>query len=97
MECIVLAGGLGTRLRSVTKDVLPKCMAPVNGKPFLHYLFHYLSQQKTDRVIVSLGHKSEAILKWTKKLIWILKWIMFRKRTFRHGRRNTISYKKMQG
>ena len=30
---IILAGGLGTRLRSVVSDV-PKCMAPVAGKPF---------------------------------------------------------------
>ena len=33
-EAIILAGGLGTRLRSAVPD-LPKCMAPVNGKPFL--------------------------------------------------------------
>lgn len=32
-EVIILAGGLGTRLRSVVSDV-PKCMAPVAGKPF---------------------------------------------------------------
>ena len=36
-EAIVLAGGLGTRLRKVVKDV-PKPMADVNGKPFLEYL-----------------------------------------------------------
>lgn len=33
MEVIILAGGLGTRLRSVV-DKVPKCMAPVAGKPF---------------------------------------------------------------
>ena len=33
-EAIILAGGLGTRLRSAVPD-LPKCMAPVGGKPFL--------------------------------------------------------------
>ena len=37
MEAIVLAGGLGTRLRSMVKDV-PKPMADVNGRPFLSYL-----------------------------------------------------------
>lgn len=63
MECIVLAGGLGTRLQSVVQDV-PKCMAPVNGKPFLHYLFHYAEQQGCDRMILSLGHKHEYILQW---------------------------------
>lgn len=64
MECIVLAGGLGTRLRSVTKDLLPKCMATVNEKPFLHYLFQYITAQNAERVILSLGHRSESILEW---------------------------------
>ena len=41
---IILAGGLGTRLRSVVSD-LPKCMAPVNGKPFLDYVIDYFKQQ----------------------------------------------------
>lgn len=66
MECIVLAGGLGTRLQSVTKGRLPKCMAPVNGKPFLHYLFQYLVAQRAERVILSLGHLSESILAWVE-------------------------------
>ena len=44
MEAIVLAGGLGTRLRSVVPD-LPKCMAPINGIPFLSYLIDHLIEQ----------------------------------------------------
>lgn len=63
MECIVLAGGLGTRLQTVVQDV-PKCMAPVDGLPFLHYIFDYLEQQGCDRVILSLGYKHEHILQW---------------------------------
>jgi D-glycero-alpha-D-manno-heptose 1-phosphate guanylyltransferase len=63
MECIILAGGLGTRLRGSIGDQ-PKCMAPVNGKPFLHYLFEYLEQQRCTRLILSLGHKHEAITEW---------------------------------
>lgn len=65
MECIVLAGGLGTRLQSVVEDV-PKCMAPVNGHPFLHYVFNYLEQQGCNRVILSLGYKHQYILDWLK-------------------------------
>lgn len=64
MECIVLAGGLGTRLRGAIGENVPKCMAPVNGRPFLHYLFEYLASQPCERVILSLGHKHEAILEW---------------------------------
>jgi D-glycero-alpha-D-manno-heptose 1-phosphate guanylyltransferase len=57
---IVLAGGLGTRLRSVIND-LPKPMAPVNGKPFLHYIFQYLKQENVREVILSVGYKHEVI------------------------------------
>lgn len=65
MECIILAGGLGTRLQGVIGDQ-PKCMAPVNGHPFLHYLFNYLEKYDCTRVILSLGHKHEAVLEWLK-------------------------------
>jgi D-glycero-alpha-D-manno-heptose 1-phosphate guanylyltransferase len=63
MECIVLAGGLGTRLRGAIGDC-PKCMAPVNGKPFLHYLFNYLQQQGCTKVILSLGYKAGVVTEW---------------------------------
>lgn len=62
-ECIILAGGLATRLQPVVNDV-PKCMAPVVGKPFLSHLFDYLEKQSFDHIILSLGHKSEVVLKW---------------------------------
>jgi D-glycero-alpha-D-manno-heptose 1-phosphate guanylyltransferase len=63
MEAIVLAGGLGTRLRGVIGDA-PKCMAPVNGKPFLAYLLGYLAAQHCSRVILSLGYSSKAVTDW---------------------------------
>ena len=59
-EAIILAGGLGTRLRSVVSD-LPKCMAPVAGKPFLHYVIGYYQKQGIRRFIFSLGYKHEMI------------------------------------
>ena len=40
MEAIILAGGLGTRLRSVVADV-PKCMAPINNIPFISFIITY--------------------------------------------------------
>lgn len=63
MECIVLAGGLGTRLRSEIEDT-PKCMAPINGKPFLAYLFEYLERQFVDTVILSLGYQHQVVSEW---------------------------------
>ena len=62
-ECIILAGGLGTRLQSVVSDV-PKCMAEVAGKPFLSYLFDSAKKQQFDHLILSLGYKSEVVLQW---------------------------------
>lgn len=59
-EAIVLAGGLGTRLRSAVPD-LPKCMAPVAGKPFIAYVIDYFQQQGINRFIFSLGYKHEVI------------------------------------
>jgi len=59
-EAIVLAGGLGTRLRSVVKDV-PKPMADVNGKPFLEYLLRYLQKNGIEKIILSVGYKWEVI------------------------------------
>ena len=63
MEVIILAGGLGTRLRSEVKDV-PKCMAPVAGKPFLWYLLKYLTRFDVSNVILSVGYLREVIFDW---------------------------------
>lgn len=57
---IILAGGLGTRLKSVIND-LPKPMALINGKPFLHYMFLYLTRQQVKKAVLSVGYKSMAI------------------------------------
>jgi D-glycero-alpha-D-manno-heptose 1-phosphate guanylyltransferase len=59
-EAIVLAGGLGTRLRDTVPD-LPKCMAPVAGRPFLFYVINYLRSQGIEKFIFSLGYKHELI------------------------------------
>ena len=55
-EAIILAGGLGTRLRSAVPD-LPKCMAPVAGRPFISYVIDYLRMQGVEKFIFSLGYK----------------------------------------
>jgi D-glycero-alpha-D-manno-heptose 1-phosphate guanylyltransferase len=61
MEAIVLAGGLGTRLRQVVPD-LPKPMAPVAGRPFLEILIGTLAAKGVDRVVLSVGHLAAAIV-----------------------------------
>ena len=66
MVVIILAGGLGTRLRSVVSGV-PKCMAPVGGKPFLWYLLENLRRFEVERVILSVGYLREVIEEWVAK------------------------------
>ncbi len=58
-EAIVLAGGLGTRLRSEVPH-LPKCMAPVNGRPFIAYVTDYFRKAGIRRFIFALGYLHSA-------------------------------------
>lgn len=65
-EAIILAGGLGTRLRSVVPDV-PKCMAQVAGKPFLSYIIDWLLTKEVTKFIFSIGYKKEVISHYLQK------------------------------
>jgi D-glycero-alpha-D-manno-heptose 1-phosphate guanylyltransferase len=65
-EAIILAGGLGTRLRTVVSDV-PKVMAPVAGKPFLHYIITKLIRENVSRIILAVGYKHESIEEFISK------------------------------
>jgi NDP-sugar pyrophosphorylase family protein len=61
MQAVILAGGLGTRLRDVTGVTLPKPMVPVNGKPFLLHLLQMLKRRGITNVLLLLGHGGELI------------------------------------
>jgi D-glycero-alpha-D-manno-heptose 1-phosphate guanylyltransferase len=65
-QAIILAGGLGTRLRSAVPD-LPKCLAPVAGRPFLFHVINYLRSQGVNDFIFSLGYKHELITSYLEK------------------------------
>lgn len=60
---VILAGGLGTRLRSAVPD-LPKPMADVQGKPFLEYLLNYWARQGISKFVLSVGYKRESIFNY---------------------------------
>ncbi len=64
-EAIILAGGLGTRLRESVPDI-PKCMASVAGHPFLTYVIRHLLSQGIEKFIFSVGYKHEAIQDYLK-------------------------------
>jgi D-glycero-alpha-D-manno-heptose 1-phosphate guanylyltransferase len=61
MEAIILAGGLGTRLKSKLTDT-PKSMAPIGSRTFLAILLDELIDQGCDRVILSVGHLRHVII-----------------------------------
>lgn len=61
LEAVVLAGGLGTRLRSVVPD-LPKPLAPVAGRPFLALVLARLAREGVRRAVLSLGYRAEAFM-----------------------------------
>ncbi len=64
MIVIVLAGGLGTRLRSVTGDQIPKAMVPVQGKPFLYWQLNYLRKQGIKRIILAVSFHAGQVIEY---------------------------------
>jgi len=59
--CIILAGGLGTRLRSAVPD-RPKCLAPVGDRPFLDHQIEALLRAGVTDIVLSLGHGADQVL-----------------------------------
>ena len=53
--CIILAGGLGTRLRTAIPNK-PKCLAPINDSSFLEIQLEALVRQGINNIIISLGY-----------------------------------------
>jgi len=61
IDSIILAGGLGTRLRQVVPDS-PKVLALVSGRPILDLIIDWLSGFGIRRIILSLGYKADAVI-----------------------------------
>lgn len=60
MQAIILAGGLGTRLRPLVNDV-PKSMAVVGGRPFIEHLLLQLQRNEFQNVVICAGHRAEQL------------------------------------
>lgn len=60
-QAVILAGGLGTRLRAVVSDV-PKPMAPVAGRPFLEHQMDFWAAQGIRRFVLSVAYLGESIV-----------------------------------
>ena len=61
-QAVILAGGIGKRLRPITEEI-PKPLAPVNNKPFLDYLIQSLIDVKINRILILTGYKARLIEK----------------------------------
>lgn len=60
MQCLILAGGLGTRMRPQTEDV-PKALIPVAGRPFAEHQLTWLAGQGVTRVVYGIGEKGAQV------------------------------------
>ncbi|MEW6540792.1 MAG: nucleotidyltransferase family protein [Bacillota bacterium] len=63
MKALILAGGLGTRLRGLINDI-PKPMAPVAGRPFLEYLILQLRRHGLTEIVLCIGHLGEQVKRY---------------------------------
>lgn len=64
-QAVILAGGLGTRMRPFT-DEAPKPMYPFHGKPFIQYLVEQIKSFGIDRILILLGYLPEKIMDYLK-------------------------------
>ncbi len=60
MQCLVLAGGRGTRMRPAT-DLQPKCLLPVAGQPFVDWQLAWLAAEGVDRVVYCIGYRGDLV------------------------------------
>jgi mannose-1-phosphate guanylyltransferase len=69
MDAVLLAAGLGTRMRPLT-DVLPKCLAPIRGRPLLEYWFRLLFESEVDRVLVNTHAHAHLVEAYVRSSPW---------------------------
>jgi len=66
VQAVILAGGLATRLRPLTKTV-PKAMVPVNGRPFLAHLLELLGNSGITDVVLCVGYMGDQIKEYVRR------------------------------
>ena len=59
---VIMAGGKGSRLLSITNDEIPKPMVPVDGKPLLEYQVEKLKTYGIKKIVMIVGHLGEKIV-----------------------------------
>lgn len=66
MKCLILAAGLGTRLKPLT-DTMPKALVTVNGKPLLAHVIERLKEAGATEIVVNVHHFGEQIIQYLDK------------------------------
>ncbi len=66
MRAILLAAGLGTRLRPIT-DTIPKCLVPINGKPLLGYWLDSLASTSITSILINLHYHADQVRQLIEK------------------------------
>lgn len=69
MRALLLAAGLGTRLRPLT-DRVPKCLVPIRGTPLLEYWFRLLVRGEIERILVNTHYLPEAVSTFVQSSPW---------------------------
>jgi mannose-1-phosphate guanylyltransferase len=65
LRALLLAAGLGTRLRPIT-DTVPKCLVEVNGRPLLDYWIELLSKSGVSNILINLHYLSDLVLAYVR-------------------------------
>lgn len=69
MRALLLAGGLGTRLRPLTNHI-PKCLVPVKGKPLLQYWLELLIPNGVDKILVNTHYLPNPVREFVAASPW---------------------------
>ena len=65
MQCVILAGGLATRMRPFTEHI-PKSLLMAGDLPFVHYQLSWLTRHGVKEVVLCIGYKGEMIREYVK-------------------------------
>lgn len=66
MQCVILAGGLGSRVLDITKNKIPKSLIPIKNIPFIDYQLRYLSKYNFNNIILCVSHLQNQIEDYVK-------------------------------
>jgi len=70
MRALLLAAGLGTRLRPLTNH-LPKCLVPIHGRPLLDYWLEALISQGMEKVLINTHYLEPVVRKYLNESAWL--------------------------